>query len=208
MMSADEILAGLAEASSRFERLAIAWHAVFLLAALALLGGWRPSRRTCARLVALLPASAAAVAAVQGNPFNAVVLGAVAVALAVLAQWSGAEPVAPAPLVALIPAVGLIAAGLFYPDFVEGGRWRVLVAAPVGVLPCPTLYAAVGLALAGNLGRRAWTDVLAAAALFYGAIGVVVLDVRFDLGLVAGALTLLAYQLISRIGTGARPAPR
>ncbi len=198
MPGPSEIVANLAATAAAADRVAMLWHAALLLAALALAGGFSPSRRTAARLVALLPGSAAAVAVLNGSPFNAIVLGLLTVLLFVLAQGSGVEPVAPAPLIAVVPGLCLFAAGAFYPEFVEGSRWRVLFAAPVGVLPCPTLYAALGLAVMASLGGRAWADTLATGALFYGVFGVFRLGVHLDLGLIAGAVLLVALRLVYR----------
>lgn len=208
MPTGSEIVAQNGLIANAAVTLAIVWHAALLVIALGLALRWRPSQRHAARLVALLPASAAVTAAIFGNPFNALLLGALAIVLAIAAQGSSrAEPVKLAPLVAVLPGVLLLAAGVWYPEFLTlSPRWY-LVAAPLGVLPCPTLYAAVGLALIFNLGGRLWGDALALVALFYGVTGVARLDVRFDLGLIAGALVLATLRFLYRPRSSSPGAP-
>ncbi len=67
-----------------------------------------------------------------------------------------------------------------------------LIGAPVGLVPCPTLSVAIGLALlAGGVGPRSWTIVLVALGMFYGLFGLFRLGVVLDTGLVIGALALV-----------------
>ena len=64
-------------------------------------------------------------------------------------------------------------------------------AAPLGVLPCPTLSAVIGATLIlGLLGSAVWSITLAVAGLVYGAVGVFVFGVQLDYVLLAGALGL------------------
>jgi hypothetical protein len=65
------------------------------------------------------------------------------------------------------------------------------------------------MAALGGRGGRAWTATLAAAALLYGAIGVFQLGVAIDLGLLVGAVALLALPGSLRASPSARRlAPR
>jgi hypothetical protein len=105
--------------------------------------------------------------------------------------------------------------GWFYPHFLATDRWIAYAyAAPLGLLPCPTLSAVIGITLILDfLGSRSWALTLAAAGLVYGVIGVFALGVMLDYALVAGALAALAAlatsaavlerpgRTISRIGT-------
>jgi len=69
--------------------------------------------------------------------------------------------------------VAMIAFGWLYPHFLTFGPvTRYLVAAPMGLIPCPTLSLVIGFALlAGGLSSRAWSIVLAVVGLFYGLFG-------------------------------------
>jgi hypothetical protein len=101
----------------------------------------------------------------------------------------------------------LVAFAWVYPHFLDGPAIVYLVAAPLGVIPCPTLIAITGLALLGDgLGSRAWSLVLAGAGLFYGVIGVLWLGVTIDVVLVAGSLLLVAAQPFPRRSQGGVPS--
>jgi hypothetical protein len=66
-----------------------------------------------------------------------------------------------------------------------------LLAAPVGLLPCPSIAAAIGFVLlGGGLGSRPYRATLALIGLFYGVFGVMRLKVALDYGLVAASLQL------------------
>jgi hypothetical protein len=106
-----------------------------------------------------------------------------------------------------IAAGFLIAFAWAYPHFLEARSPAVyLVAAPLGLIPCPTLALVIGLTLlAGGFGSRAWSLLLVAAGLFYGVFGVARLGVSLDLVLVAGALCLLV--LLGRRRSAGRASP-
>jgi hypothetical protein len=88
----------------------------------------------------------------------------------------------------------LLAVGWVYPHFLETTRPALyLVAAPLGIIPCPTLFAMLGITL---LTRGSSSSVgsllIAAVALFYGAIGAFALKVHIDAMLAIGALLVVA----------------
>lgn len=86
---------------------------------------------------------------------------------------------------------GLAAFGRVYPHFLEGGHVRYLYAAPLGLVPCPTLALVVGLTpMLRGLESRGWTLTLAVASLFYGLFGWFRLGVAMDGALLLGALLL------------------
>jgi hypothetical protein len=67
-----------------------------------------------------------------------------------------------------------------------------LYAAPMGLLPCPTLATVIGATvILDSLDSTPWTATVAIAGLVYGAIGVLALEVNLDYGLLAGALVTL-----------------
>lgn len=193
MPAADAILAGLTRTAHSAVWLAMAWHAVLGGGLLALLWGWRPSQRLAACLLAGLVLSAAVVALAVGNLFNAVLLGGGALSLLVLSPGLKPEPAEPCSPTGMVWAFFLLELGWLYPHFLSDGlSWRYLYAAPLGVLPCPTLAAAIGGALlARGFGARAWSTILACLGLFYGLFGTLRLSVAIDALLVVGALILL-----------------
>jgi hypothetical protein len=192
MPTASEILVRLGEAAQGAMVVAIGWHLILAAALAGLVMGWRPSQRVAAHLLAAPCATVALVAVAYGNPFNAIMFAGLAIAQTVLARRSSSRPVrrGAVPFVAI--AVVLIAIGWTYPHFLaHESDWMYLYSAPVGVLPCPTLYVVIGLALLGaGVGSRLGNTVLVAAGLGYGVIGLGQLHVWLDAGLIVGALAL------------------
>jgi len=193
MPSSDTILAGLRLASGRFIALAIIWHLCVLVSIIALIRGYRPTRRLGATAVALPIVSASAAAFAIGNPFNGSLLGATGAALIVLARRLPPTTAELGSTLARWSGGASIAFAWVYPHFLDGFQPATyLWAAPMGVIPCPTLSLAIGFALLfGGFGGRAWSLVLAAVGLFYGMFGATRLGVTLDLFLVAGALALV-----------------
>ena len=200
MPTPNEIVAGLAAIANQAIAVAILWHALLAIALVAAVLGRRPSRRTTAIAIALLPASVAIVALVYGNPVNGIVLAATACALAVLGARTPPGP-ATAGWTRWL-GYALLAYGWLYPHFVVGPAIAYLVAAPVGVLPCPSLAVAIGLALSSGSGDRAWRWTLGAVAFAFALFGALRLGVLLDLGLLVGAAALCASTLQKRVPTG------
>jgi hypothetical protein len=74
-----------------------------------------------------------------------------------------------------------------------------LIAAPMGLIPCPTLSTVIGLTLLfQSFNSTRWTIVLALIGLFYGLFGVVRLHVYIDVILVIGSVLLIIHAFISR----------
>lgn len=192
MPTADEILAGLTLISNQAVVVAVAWHVVLMAVVLALAVGWRPALRAARVLVILPLVSVAALGFAFGNPFNGTAFAAAAVALGLLGlRASGAAAPRGGALTSVI-GIAMIAFGWIYPHFLDAHPLVYVYAAPVGLVPCPTLALAIGFTLlGGTLGARAWSVVLAAFGLFYGLFGVMRLGVYLDLGLVLGSATLI-----------------
>lgn len=182
--------------------LAIAWHVFVGVFVIALAAGWRPSRRTVCILATFPLLSVAVVALRAGNPFNAFVFGALAIAVAIAGGGASRDPIAiEHPVLATI----FLAFGWTYWHFVEGSFAIVTYGTPLGVIPCPTLALLVGLALLTGVFRHrsfAWIVTIAAAA--YGLFGLFVLRVGIDVVLVFGAL-ILAFFAMGEL-SGARGA--
>lgn len=209
MPAPQTIINQLTLASNGAAVVAIAWHLAMAAAILGLFLGWRPSNRAAGAILAAPVASAAAAALAFENPFNATVLGALAVVLALLALRLEPRPVAPGSAPSRILGALLVAFGAFYPHFLRTGTLLAYAyAAPTGVVPCPTLSVVIGFTLlADGLRSRGWSLTAAAVGLFYGFFGVVRLGVYLDLPLVAGALALLIAAIARRGPTRAAPRP-
>ena len=206
MPSAAEILEQAFAIASRFRALAVAWHLGVGVVVLLALRGWRPSRRVTAVLLAAPLSSVAVIAALVGNPFNSVGLGLLAVAVLAIGLSPGP---APRPVVnrrqRLLPAA-LVAFGLLYPHFLPGTGWaHYLYAAPLGLLPCPTLALVAGATLlVQGLGSRLLRYLMAAWVLMYGLLGVFRLGVLLDVALLVAAAALVAQAAGERRSSARR----
>lgn len=200
------ILEMLTLAANEAMGVAILWHILLAAIAIALAAGWRPSIAAAMALPASMFASVAAVALATGNPFNAILYGVLALVVAFVFGIRGSRrPVTRGPAWMTVLGVALIAVGWIYPHFLERGFGWYLIAAPVGVVPCPTLYAVVGFTLlAGGFEHRGWMLTLAAIALVYAVTGVWLLRVYLDVGLFAGAAALA----VAAFRRGMRPTER
>ena len=193
MPSSAAILAGATTIANEWRMVAIAWHVVLAVLLTALLRGWRPSNRFAAYVLSTPFVSVSAAAWVWGNPFNGTVFAALSVFLLAVAGRLSKGPVRfGGPIFSTLGSM-LVAFGWGYPHFLGTDRWMTYAyAAPLGVLPCPTLSAVIGATLIlGLLGSAVWSITLAAAGLMYGTVGVFVLDVQLDSGLLAGTLVLV-----------------
>lgn len=198
MPAAKDILASLERIANAATMVAIAWHIVLFVAFAAIVAGFRPRRRSLAWMSILPVLSVSAVAHWHESRFNGFMFAVLAAALAASIPRGGNERVRLGPLWAVVLGSAMIAFAWSYPHFLDASRFpfAYLYAAPVGLIPCPTLSLLIGVTLVtgASVGTRA-AVVLALAGLFYGLVGLVKLDVEIDAVLVAGALGLLALAL-------------
>lgn len=191
MPSSLAILEGLSAIANGARGLAIGWHAATGAIIVALVSGWRPSRRILLGLQALPAASVSILAFAHGNPVNGAsfaILAAVACLLAGRERGSAARLGRPFEIVA---GAVVLSAGLAYPHFVSvDPAWMVVATAPFGLIPCPTLMALTGVALMAEGENIQWLMVLAAWGLLYGVVGAFVLGVWIDLVLIGAAMGL------------------
>jgi hypothetical protein len=191
----DAILAGLTTIAQEWQPLAVAWHAG---AAGLIVMLWRGvDRRSIAALLALMAFSVATLAAWAGNPFNAAVFAATGTFMIVLAATRVSGPRGRVSNGHLVAGAIMCAFGWVYPHFLTGSPWQYAYAAPLGLIPCPTLAFIIGVSLLTNgFGSRAWGALFVGLGLLYGLIGVFALDVTIDWMLIIGAV-LLAPALLS-----------
>jgi hypothetical protein len=144
-----------------------------------------------------------------GNPFNGSAFATLALSLVLAARRFPNRRVEFGPGAQVAAGAALLAFGWTYPHFVKVGHWTgYLYAAPLGLLPCPTLSAAIGVTLAlFGLRSRAWSVALAAVGFLYGVIGVFALGVSLDYALLGGAVALgaVAASPLSRSQALDRP---
>lgn len=194
MPSAAVILQELARMSEEQRSAAILWHGALVALLLALAFGVRP-RVHLARVALVTPlASVSVFAWSYDNTFNGMVFGLWAALLAMLgAHAPSARTIARGPFLEAAAGALMIALGWVYPHFMrDPSWWRLLVEAPIGVIPCPTLLVVVGLALmGGGLQSSSWSLALSALGLFYGVFGAWHLGVQIDWVLCAGSLILI-----------------
>ena len=194
MPSSEAILDGLTITANEWRTLAIAWHVFLASLLLAIAFGARLPERAVRYLLMAPLVSVGVLAWAAGNPFNGAVFAALALGLAFAARSAPAGDIRIASPRHLVPGLLLVAFAWVYPHFLEGRGWTAyLTAAPLGLLPCPTLSALIGLTLALDMRRpTAWSLTLAAAGFVYGGIGVFVLGVTLDSVLLGGAAILTA----------------
>ena len=199
------ILEGLTRIANDGAAFATAWHAVLTAVVVALLAGWRPSNRRAGRWLAVPLASVSVFAWGAHNPFNGTIFAVLALVLVGLAALGSAEPVTGSGRGVQAAGMALVAFGWVYPHFLVGRPWSdYAFAAPLGLIPCPTLSVVIGLSIVGRgLGNRAWCWALAAAGVFYAVFGVARLGVWLDVPLLIGAVVLVMVG-----GLGARRGAR
>lgn len=194
MPDSDAILEGLTSIANGWRPLAVAWHLGLAALMAGVTIGWRPSNRTAAWLLIPPLVSVAAMAWVSNNPFNGGIFAALALLLAWLTFRLPRTPVETGSRWLVAAGALMVVFAWGYPHFLETERWTMYAyAAPLGLIPCPTLSAVIGATLIlGRLGSRSWSITLAAAGIGYGAIGVFGLGVSLDIILLAGAFLLAA----------------
>lgn len=195
--SSDEILQLTRTAANDQYALAIAWHLVILLAAITLLRRRRLSSRYAEALLVVPALSVFMVSAAYYSWFNTLSFGLLAVMLTLFASDIEGPWRLRGPRWMLILGTALVAFGFCYPHFTAGAWYRSVYAAPIGLVPCPTLAVLAGFTLlTGAHGSRAIPAVLAVWTAFYAGYGIFKLGVVLDVGLLAGmiGLTVLAVK--------------
>jgi hypothetical protein len=197
------ILESVKTIANEWAALAVAWHVLVGIALIAWLMRWRPDKRIVAPGLIALVASFGVVSALAGNPINAIAAALSVVALRFSTRGLPKGPVERGDDGATAAGWTMVVFGWAYPHFLEtSSPVSYLYAAPLGLLPCPTLAMVVGLTLVvGSLGSRSWGTVLGAISLVYGLVGVLYLQVWLDVVLIAGALVLLRHALLLRTNT-------
>lgn len=193
MPEPSQILENLTALANQGIPIAMFWHALTLVALIALGLGWRPRQRYAAMVLALPIISVSAAAFATHDLFNGISFLALATGMVASARFVPRDPVQPGLEWTLMAGLVTVGFGYFYPHFlITDSALSYAYASPLGLLPCPTLSVVIGLAiLAGGFHTRSWSMLVGAWGLAYGLFGALVLGVLMDLVLVIGALTLL-----------------
>jgi len=204
MPASAELLRQLATIANELIGVAMAWHVVVASVLVTVALGWRPTPRTSVVALAALPVSVAIIAAAYGNVFNA--LGFALLALLLVAGRRTATMPGHVPAWSRALGAALIAYAWLYPHFLAGPWFQYAYAAPLGVVPCPTLALVAGVTLvAGSFGSRFVAAVLAVWCLFYATFGIVRLGVWLDAGLALAVVGLGLRVALGDRATSARP---
>lgn len=198
MPDKEQILNTLQSIANQFTTVAIIWHLVLYIFIALLLFKLYPSGQLTGILLSLPLISVAVFAWVAGNPFNGSVFALLAILVLVFGLRIPPVPVEISRLPFLVAGIAMVIFGLVYPHFLENGSLvRYLVAAPTGLIPCPTLSVVIGFALIfSGLNSQALTLTLVVAGLFYGLFGAFRLGVTLDIFLLLGTGTLLVQYFV------------
>lgn len=193
MPSADAIVRGLGVIAREWTFLALMWPAYYGLLWSALLLGWRPPQAIVGALQVPPLVSVSTLAWLGGNPFNGVLFAVLAVTLSWICTRLPGRSLALTSPAWRVAAAALVVFAWIYPHFLDDRPlYAYLYAAPLGLIPCPTLSMVVGTTiLLKGLGSRAWSLIIAFAGAFYGLFGALRLGVKIDWVLAAGALAVL-----------------
>jgi len=199
MPKTSDIINGLQSIVNDYSAVAIIWHIVFYLILAALIAKWQPSNRLTAILICLPLVSVAVLAFISGNPFNGILFSVMAVLTLIFGLKASHEPIQTSQLIFMVTGILMIVFGLVYPHFISAGSFlKYLYAAPVGLIPCPTLSILIGFLLVYNgISSQSITLTFVVFGLFYGIFGVLKLAVFIDIFLVLGSLSLLVKYLLS-----------
>lgn len=201
MPTSEEILGSLGSIAQQWLWLAIVWHVVLVLFGLTWILGSTPTKRTFGFLGSLMLLSVSLLAWTVANPVNGLVF---AVAAAMMLIFSVRMPKLKARIVspgALGLGAMLIAFGWSYPHFLlTYSGVEYLYSAPLGLIPCPTLAAVMGIALVtGLFTERGVASMLVILGLFYGLFGALRLGVALDWVLFVGTLAFIAFAVSTRL---------
>jgi hypothetical protein len=162
--------------------------------------GITPSKKIAGFLLAVPPLSVNILAWAAMNPFNGIFFAIITILLIISVMRLPTDKISFSPIIFMIIGIIMLAFGWVYPHFLNTTNFvPYLYAAPMGIVPCPTLCVIIGATLiVDGLGSRPWSIVLGiAAGIFYGLFGTLRLGVSLDWTLLGGAVILLGYTLFS-----------
>lgn len=199
MPSAESILAALTAIANQWRGTAVFWHVWVAVLLLAISVRRDLSNRLIGVLLVPPLLSVSALAWASHNPFNGVAFAVLSLVLATIAHRLPGAPIQFAPWPWKVAGAVFVVFGWTYPHFLIATHWsEFLIAAPLGLLPCPTLSVVAGLTIVvSGFRSTGWTLAVSALCFAYAAIGVFRLHVAMDAGLLAAAVTLASALVIS-----------
>lgn len=194
MPGSSDILKQLSFLSQSYLWLAVLWH--LAIYSVLIRKGWRPKQRHAAQILFLPLLSVSTLAWFHGNPFNGLMFLALILILGIISFRLANRPVSLYRKWTFPVGICALLYSLFYPHFLEGYSPLIYaVAAPVGIVPCPTLSLVLGFTLLFHgFHSRLWQAVCAAAGLFYAIFGIFILGVALDFGLLLFSASVLALM--------------
>ena len=201
MATVESILSWATAVANDWRWLAMWWHIAFAALLIALVSGFRPTRRLLGFTLALPIISVGVLAWISRNPFNALSFTVLAVLLLRAASCLPLTTEMPASSGWALAGAGLLTFGWTYPHFLITDTWTAyFYASPLGLLPCPTLSVVIGMTLIfGGLYSMAWSIPLFVAGVLYGLIGVFILRVSLDIWLLSGSIVLGVMVAADRV---------
>ena len=197
MPSPFEILNTLALAANKFMTISIIWHLIVLIFIIALISGKKFNTKHVSAGLSIFLLSVGIIAVLVSNPFNGIMFALAALVFGIMTLKFKPEPIGLQWDFISVSGLILLIFGFIYPHFLDGDSYfQYLFAAPMGVIPCPTLSAFIGISLMlHSFGSKKWMLVAALFGLFYGIFGVLRLKVYLDIPLIAGALFSIGYAM-------------
>jgi len=197
MPSPFEILNTLALAANKFMTISIIWHLIVLIFIIALISGKKFNTKHISAGLSIFLLSVGIIAVLVSNPFNGIMFALAALVFGIMTLKFKPEPIGLQWDFISVSGLILLIFGFIYPHFLDGDSYfQYLYAAPMGVIPCPTLSAFIGISLMlHGFGSKKWMLVAALFGLFYGIFGVLRLKVYLDIPLIAGALFSIGYAM-------------
>ncbi len=193
MPNPEEILALLERISNELIVVAGVFHVLILGIVIAFAKGWRPSKKIAGVLLSFPLLSVSVIAWSYGNFFNGAIFSLLFLLLFFYSFKLSNEQTSITRGWSLWLAASMIVFGLFYPHFLLANPLMYLIAAPTGLIPCPTLSLVIGFTLLFNsFNSKKWGITLSLIAMFYGIFGALKLHVYIDGILLVGSLFLLA----------------
>ena len=193
MPKTEEIINGLQTIVNDYSFFAIIWHAVFYFLLVALIAKWQPSKRLLGLLICLPLLSVAVIAWLSGNPFNGILFSIMTILIIIFGFKASNQPIHISQVPFMVIGILMIVFGLVYPHFMNADSYlKYFYAAPVGLIPCPTLSILIGFLLLYNgFGSQSIALTFIAFGLFYGIFGVIKLAVYIDIFLIFGSIAHL-----------------
>lgn len=195
-MDAEKILTYLSMVSNKSIVLNLAMHIVVFAAVISMFIAKNEKVRKIIinSSITILFLSVTINALIYGNPFHLITFLTLSIFAGVEIFIEKNKFKVPRVNINTIVSFALIAIGLWYPEFVNASKLQLLFLSPVGIVPCPTLLAAIGLlSLSYPQVNKLQYSITIVVGMVFGIIGTFVFKVYLD----AVLLIAVGYGLIN-----------